>query len=140
MAIATAVPDNEKQESESSLTTWGQMKAEAKMLDAIFWVAQMHDRECQRNDAEVNRLLDLDRPLAEVRGDLSGSVTAAETDRMQLCALLAVAALRRVERYQPLAGHLAHDVFESLEDHEREALVRPIFEESGIGHRFVPRN
>lgn len=69
-----------------------------------------------------------------------GELTAYRLAVSELCAIIAPAALRHVPADDLLAKGLSHVLFERAEDDNGarvEALIRSIFRESGIEHRFA---
>jgi len=118
------------------------LSAEAKTLDEIFELASWHDRKCIATRKTIQDRLQLrgggdviqiDRIQAEI--ELADYAYA----RFELCGAIARAALARVPVLAPFGRSMAeHGLFGELFGEELDRFLRPIFEESGIGDRFVP--
>lgn len=107
---------------------------QTRVLDAIFTKAVWRDRVCSiyRENLEARigfHGRETDRDLDD------GELTAYTVAVIELCATIAPAALRRLS--DPLNGVIARRLDEDMDEDEIAAFLRPIFEESGIGARYV---
>ena len=105
---------------------------EARVLDAILSVATSHDTVCQYNENRIYKQLgQADRDDSALNDYIYGVI--------ELCAILAPAALRRVPARVFARATADNGEIQALNGAELEAFMRPIFEESGIGERFESR-
>ena len=102
-----------------------------RVLDAILSVAVAHDRVCQY--ARTNVEHGASRHLEDRVGDYRWAV-------VELCAILAPAALRHVPE-PAYAKAIGFDgTIEGLAGDDLDEFMRPIFREAGIEHRFEVRD
>ena len=112
---------------------------ETRVLDAILSVAVSHDRVCQYMEDKLRRELGI-RGGAHGRPHDDAELNDLLFSVIELCAILAPAAMRRIPA-PVFAKAVAFDgTIEELQGDELEAFMRPIFEESGIGSRFEVRS
>jgi len=114
------------------------LPARVKLLDAIFTIAARHDKVCQMYDRAAYAYYGItadspspphidDAPLNDLRYKV-----------IELCATIAEAALSRLPALEPFGIQLVDSgLIVELTGDELEAFLRPIFEDSGIGDRFV---
>ena len=103
--------------------------AEARVLDAILSVAMSHDTVCQYHESRMYKQLGQgDRDDSALNDYVYGVI--------ELCAILAPAALRRIPARVFAKATADNGEIQSLRGAELESFMRPIFEESGIGERF----
>jgi len=111
------------------------LPARAKLLDAIFTIGARHDKDCQMYDRAAYAYYGItagsagvdDAPLNDLRYKV-----------IELCATIAEAALSRLPALEPFGIQLVDSgLIVELTGDELEAFLRPIFEDSGIGDRFV---
>jgi hypothetical protein len=115
----------------------------AGVLEEIFDLAMWHDRRCVAARAAVQRRLHLtangpnDNPVVD-RVQIEEELNELHYARIEVAAVIAVAALGRVQVLAPfLRGMRDRGTYSELQGAELEAFLRPIFEESGIGDRWV---
>jgi hypothetical protein len=114
---------------------------EAATLEDIFTVAIAHDRRClQAEDALRARLgitlLGYTEPRAPGAANAEDDLNEYDDARLELCATIARAALRRLDVLAPFNLASRGSILE-LESRELERFLRPIFVESGIGTRYL---
>lgn len=111
---------------------------ETRILEAILSVATSHDRVCQHTEDKLHRKLG-------IRGDEHSprhgddALNAHLYSVIELCAILAPAAMRRIPAPIFAKAVAFNGTIEELQGDELNAFMRPIFEESGIGPRFEVR-
>lgn len=150
MALATTTPDSEVDDfGERRREASHAMRPEDNLLHDILEMAVSQDRICQESTHRFRRLIGtsaidpattpdivLDRSAQIVIDD---ALNDYKCEVVSLCAIVVAATERRVSGVlrifvSELAGGL------NLDTAEREELLRPIFRESGIEHRFEPRD
>jgi len=112
---------------------------ETRVLDAILSVAESHDRVCQYMEDKLRRDLGI-RGGAHGQPHDDAELNALLFSVIELCAILAPAAMRRIPAPVFAKAVAVDGTIEELQGDELEAFMRPIFEESGIGSRFEVRS
>ncbi len=100
---------------------------EQKVLDNIFDVSISHDRLCALAEMKLSNNRDDEDLIPEYRQAIT-----------RLCAIIAAAATKRIPMSKVFSKpFVSTGAIWELKDDELDAFLRPIFEESGIGYRFV---
>lgn len=124
------------------------MTPESRLLDNILGLAVSHDRICQESAHRFRRLIGTSELIPATTPDvvldrsaqieIDDTFNAYRNEVVELCATVAAATERRVSGVLRIfASELAGSL--DLDDAGREELLRPIFRESGIEHRFEVR-
>lgn len=111
-------------------------ETERDALERLFGIAASFDRDCIEADAVVYQKLGFAEPATPERERDDGDLNAYVAALRDFWATIALAALARLEFIAPFA-EARTDTFGGLYGAAGEPLIRPIFEESGIGDRFV---
>lgn len=143
MAVATVIPAVRSEDPESDTgSQHEELSGQARFLDATMRIAVRHDAKCIEAEDAVYRLLGLRGDGRSGRIEIN-SLDAEEAfnayyyDSIEICAAIAAAAMRRIPPSY-FARNLANaGAVEELSGADLEDFLGPIFEESGIGHRFV---
>ncbi|MDP9265958.1 MAG: hypothetical protein M3O91_07575 [Chloroflexota bacterium] len=99
--------------------------------------AASHDLECLRAEASLREAFKA-RSLAR-QTDVTMLLDDCRRALTELCTALEPAARSRAEELAPFARQLTEtSAMAALDDRGLDAFLRPIFEEAGIGDRFVP--
>ena len=110
---------------------------EHAVLDDLFTIAARHDRACKAADDKLRTTLGLRSKQTRIEID----VLDAEQELNDLLSLTdglhALIARAALDRAAFLGFLHPTDSLLELDDTQAERLVRPIFEESGIGDRYV---
>jgi len=112
---------------------------ETRVVDAILSVAVSHDRVCQYLENKLHRELGI-RGGAHGRPHDDAELNDLLFSVIELCAILAPAALRRIPAPIFAKAVAFNGTIEGLQGDELDAFLRPIFEEAGIGARFEVRS
>ena len=119
MAIDTQAPKSEPK-------PWNLESSASSFISAVFFAAPFHDRECLQDEAAAERMDDPETAIETYRADVT-----------QLLALIAPATVRRAEmlgQVLPLTLPQRDVIGPSTE--QVLSVLRPIFEEAGIGDRL----
>jgi len=115
-----------------SATTTREAETTRKFVEDIFSHAIYHDREIERQKAAIEEHLrigdrEIDTLLADWRLEIAG-----------VCAAVAPLAVRRAAAMAEATGGRYGQVIGDMNGPEETEYARELFEESGIGERFVP--
>jgi len=142
MAVATFVPQEDAMQSErenSDPSVVKHLAPQARFLDAVFSLAVRHDHECLREEDVLYRFLGIRQPTIQADVlQLDETLSDYRCSVIELCAAITKAALGRTPPPYFASEMVDCGIVDGLSAPDAEDFLRPIFEESGIGHRFEP--
>lgn len=111
--------------------------AQTRLVAAVLTTASLHDRSCL---AASFRLHDaFQRRSLAAEGDLHAALDDSRRATTALCAALEPAARIGTHHLLPFARQLVNTrAIEDLEGADRDAFLRPLFENAGMVDAFVP--